>query len=199
MSNETLVAASERMAAGDDAATEAIIRAYEPYLRMVVRRQLTASSRVRARFDSHDVVQSVWAETLQKVREGRADWRFADEGRLRSFLVRLTRNRLVDFYRRHRVSLAREQPIGSAAAHRLAAPRGDRPSEQLQAEELWSRLLSACKPSHRELLQMKALGATLAEIAERTGFHEGSVRRILSDLSTRVAAEAPELLPTQAP
>lgn len=198
MSDNRLLAVSQRMAAGDSDAAEEIIRAYEPYLRMVVRRQMSASSRVRARFDSHDVVQSVWAETLQKVREGRAQWRFTDEGRLRSFLVRLTRNRLIDFYRRNRTSLARERSLAAHDADRLTSPRGDRPSEQVQARELWSRLLAACDPSHRELLRMKARGAALAEIAERTGLHEGSVRRILYELAARLADETPELLPSRA-
>ena len=37
------------------------------------------------------------------------------------------------------------------------------------------------------ILEMKKQGCSLAEIAEKTGFHESSVRRILYDLAARLA------------
>lgn len=187
MSDDRWSELSARMVGGDADAADEIVRAYEPYLRMVVRRQLSA--RLRTRVDSHDVVQSVWAETIAKVRSGRASWRFRDETRLRSFLTRLARNRLIDVYRRHRGSLAREQPLSPRDVGRLPAREGDRPSEVVAADELWSRLLEACPPAHRELLRLRSQGAPIAEVAARTGFHEGSVRRILYELADRFAPE----------
>ncbi|GAC1464581.1 MAG: hypothetical protein NVSMB9_03400 [Isosphaeraceae bacterium] len=174
---------------GHDEATAQFFRAYEPYLRMVVRRKLTP--RLRTRFDSHDVVQSVWAETLARLREGRADWCFKDEQGLKSFLVRITLNRFIDFYRRHRVSLEREEPFSPGMERRLASvsPRVDRPSEVAQADELWGQLMALCPPAHHELLRLKTLGLPIAEIAARTGYHESSVRRILYELAERLDAE----------
>src|SRR4051812_20780661 len=67
-----------------DAVEEAFL-AYESHLRKVVRRQIPQG--LRAKFDSVDVVQSVWASLLQGLREG--DLRFTDESHLRSFLNRL--------------------------------------------------------------------------------------------------------------
>ena len=50
---------------------------------------------------------------------------------------------------------------------------------------------SACwsnvRPAHREILILKRQGLPLAEIAARTGLHEGSIRRILYDLARRLA------------
>jgi RNA polymerase sigma-70 factor (ECF subfamily) len=46
-----------------------------------------------------------------------------------------------------------------------------------------------CPPAHRELLRLKRQGYALAEIASRTGLHEGSVRRILYELARRLAAQ----------
>jgi RNA polymerase sigma-70 factor (ECF subfamily) len=48
---------------------------------------------------------------------------------------------------------------------------------------LWKQ----CPPAHREILVLKRQGFLLAEIAARTGLHEGSIRRILYDLARRMA------------
>ena len=49
-------------------------------------------------------------------------------------------------------------------------------------------MLTLCPVSHRDLLLMRRQGCSLAEIAQRTGLHESSVRRILYDLARRLAA-----------
>jgi DNA-directed RNA polymerase specialized sigma24 family protein len=51
---------------------------------------------------------------------------------------------------------------------------------------LWKRMLEQCTPDHREILILKRQGLLLAEIAARTGLHEGSIRRILYDLAGRL-------------
>src|SRR3954451_6815865 len=86
---------------GDLEAAEQVFLAYEPYLRKVVRRQLPP--RLRAKFDSVDVVQSVWADVLHGFRE--ANWHFPDVDHLRAFLVKLTRNRFIDRVRQHHTAL----------------------------------------------------------------------------------------------
>ena len=48
--------------------------------------------------------------------------------------------------------------------------------------------MDLCPPAHREMLELKRQGIPLAEIAERTGLHESSVRRILYELAKRLAA-----------
>src|SRR5215218_9183260 len=109
MGDDRLARLCEKLNSGDFAAAEEVFRSYEPYLRMVVRRQLTP--RLRAKFDSVDVVQSVWANVLKGLRE--ACWDFADESHLRAFLVRSTLNRFISLYRENRGSLEREQPLSA--------------------------------------------------------------------------------------
>ena len=53
---------------------------------------------------------------------------------------------------------------------------------------MWATLMDLCPPAHRPILELKGQGVPLAEIAERTGLHESSVRRILYELAKRLAA-----------
>ena len=68
-----------------------------------------------------------------------------------------------------------------------------RPSEFVQAEDLWERMLALCPPGHHDLLRLKRQGLPLAEIAARTGLHEGSVRRVLRQLARQLAFTTPPL------
>jgi RNA polymerase sigma-70 factor (ECF subfamily) len=172
-----------KLTSGDDAAAGQVFRTYEPYLRMVVRRQL--SPPLRAKFDSMDIVQSVWVHMLRGFRE--AGWRFADASHLRAFLVQLTRHRFIDRLRRHHRTLEHEQRFTDGGAEHDLPGDDPLPDEVLQADELWEQLLDLCPPAHREVLRLKREGALTAEVAARTGLHEGSVRRILNTLARRLA------------
>ena len=185
----------EQLCGGDPEAAGQVFKAYEPYLRLLVRRQLPPP--LRAKFDSADVVQSVWADLIAGFRAGR--WRFADEAHLRAFLIRMTRNRFLDRYRQARTALDRERPLAAVASWHLPAAAQSRPSEDARAVEVWERLLALCPPAHQEVLRLRRLGMSRAEIAERTGLHEGSVRRILRGLARAVAFPGPAAPRTRKP
>src|SRR6516164_6025286 len=101
--DSTLDLLLDQLCRGDAAAAEKVFRVYEPYLRLVVRRQLSPG--LRAKFDSIDVVQSVWADVLDGFRA--AGWRFTDVNHLRAFLVKATRNRFIDRVRQHQKAVSR--------------------------------------------------------------------------------------------
>jgi RNA polymerase sigma-70 factor (ECF subfamily) len=185
MASDPLEALLEKLSSGDDKAAEEVFRAYEPYLRMVVRRMLPNT--LRQKFDSVDVVQSVWADVLTGFRE--AGWRFNDVAHLKAFLVRATKNRFIDRVRQNRMALEHQQPL--TADHLPGAPEAPSPEPEdlVAADELWEKMLALCAPNHRQILTLKRDGCSLAEIAEKTGFHESSVRRILYDLARRLADE----------
>jgi RNA polymerase sigma factor (sigma-70 family) len=182
LSGEPLDMLLEKLTSGDDAAAEHVFRSYEPYLRMVVRRHL--SPELRSKFDSIDVVQSVWVHLLRGFRE--ADRHFTDLNHLRAFLVQLTRHRLIDRLRHLRPALEREQPLEGTGLEYHLSESGPRPGDSLQADELWEQLLELCPPAHQEILRLKREGALTGEVAARTGLNEGSIRRILSTLSRRL-------------
>jgi RNA polymerase sigma factor (sigma-70 family) len=173
----------EKLMSGDAQAAERVFLAYEPYLRMVVRRHLSPA--LRTKFDSVDIVQSVWADLLRGFRE--ASWRFADAAHLRAFLARLTRHRFIDRMRQHRRAVEREQSLTLSDWEQTLPAKDAQPNDVAEAEELWQEMLELCPPEHRELLRLKRDGALTSEVAARAGLHEGSVRRILCDLSRRLA------------
>jgi len=183
MSGDHLDELIDRLSHGDSAAAERAFVAYEPYLRMAIRRQL--SGPLRAKFDSMDIVQSVWADLLSGFRD--AGWRFTNGSQLRAFLVKVARNRLIDRRRQYHRALEQERPLDETAPDGLPQAHQPRPSEIAQGNELWHQMLEKCAPAHRQILILKRQGMTLAEIAARTGLHEGSIRRILYDLAKRLA------------
>ncbi len=183
MSADPLDSLLEQLNRGDAEAAGRVFAACEPYLRLVIRRQLPP--RLRAKFDSIDIVQSVWADLFERFRS--AGWRFADADHLRAFLVKATRNRFIDRLRKVRVPVEREQPLYESDAGAGACARDPRPSELAQADDVWQQLLGMCPPGHREVLRLKRQGLRPDEIAARTGLHPSSVRRVLYDLARRLA------------
>ncbi len=50
-------------------------------------------------------------------------------------------------------------------------------------------MLRTCPSEHRQVLELKRQGKSLAEIAEQTKYHESSVRRILYDVARGFAVK----------
>ncbi len=174
-----------RLCDGDSDAAEQVYREYEPYLRTVVRRQLPIN--LRSKFDSFDVVQSLWVDLIDRFRKDQC--RFSDADHLRAFLIRATRNRFHDHCRRHRVEMEHEQLRGASGGSDAALANQPTPSQVVQSDDLWKQIVSTCPPEHRQLIELKRAGLSLAEIVARTGLHEGSVRRILRQLAHRLALQ----------
>ncbi len=172
-----------RLCTGDKAAAEQVFLAFEPYLRKAVRRQLPAP--FRAKFDSTDILQSVWADALRGFRD--AGWRFVDADHLRGFLFVATRNRMIDRVRQHSTALQREEPLDNGDRQGIASSTQPRPSELAQAADVWAQIQAQCAVEHRPILELKRQGFTLAEIAERVDLHPDSVRRILRTLARQLA------------
>ena len=183
MSEESLDRWIERLNDGDPAAVERVFVAYEPYLRIIVRRRLGRG--LRPKVDSGDIVQSVFVDFVEGVRDG--GWRFAGRAQLLAFLRRVAARRLADRCRKHRHSIGREQSLDETEAGDHPRSPLPRPSQEAQGREFWERVLLACPPAHRDIVRLRRDGLRLNEIAARTGLHEGSVRRILYDLARRLS------------
>jgi RNA polymerase sigma factor (sigma-70 family) len=178
----------DQLARGDAAAAEGLFAAYAPYLRALVRRQL--SDQLRAKFDSTDVVQSVWVQVIRRL--GREGWDVEDEARLRALLATIARRRLLTRARRHAADPGSDP---GSDPDELPEERIPRASEVAEANDLWDRMLELCPADHRAVLLLRREGLPLTEIAARTGLHEGSVRRILRRLARELALRAEPLAP----
>ena len=171
MSKDRLAQIGERLVAGDPSASEELFLALRALPTNGGESADDSAAPVPFRFGRRRPVGLGRHLASARRAGGRVGGRLRDEPGLRAFLVRLTLNRFIDFYRRHRPSMTREQRLSPDDESFLPAARGDRPSEVAQADDLWARLLSVCPPSHHDMIRMKTLGTSLAEIAERTGFH----------------------------
>jgi len=180
-----------RLQSGDDAATGELFQAFEPFLRGLVRRRL--STAVQTRFDSADIVQSAWASLLAGFREAR--WKLSDSAHLRAFLTRVVLCRLYDRANGASSQTGREEPL--TERERELPGSEPRPSEHARAGAVWQSLLDACPPEHRPILDLRRLGYSCEEISEQTGYHAGSVRRILRQLASRIAFDGTNGLPSQ--
>src|SRR5262249_29314922 len=117
-------------------------------------------------------------------------WRFVDADHLRGFLFVAARNRMIDRTRQHQKAVQREERLGDGDRQQFLPAQQPRPSEGAQAGGLWEQILAHCPSEHRPILELKRDGYSLAEIAERTGLHRDSVRRILRTLARQLAFES---------
>jgi RNA polymerase sigma-70 factor (ECF subfamily) len=172
----------QRFHGGEPAAVETLFELYTPYIRAIVRRQL--SHQLRTQFDSTDIIQSVWVQVVRQL--GRDGWRVQGEDQWRALLATITRRRLIDRYRKHyRAASNKDSSITSWES--LEEQHLDTPSQMIQADDLWEKMLRLCPSEYHPILQYRRQGLALSEIAEKIGLHEGSVRRILRRLARQIA------------
>lgn len=181
MTDDSTESLLDQLGRGEVEAAEALFSRYAPFLRAVVRGQL--SDPLRAKLDSADVVQSVWVQVVRQL--GRDGWEVHDEAHLRALLTTIARRRLVTRIRQFARLIGGNPQDGELDS--VADSRHPRPSEVVQADDLWTRMLDLCPPDHHQVLELRRAGVPLAEIAARTGLHEGSVRRIIRRLSRDLA------------
>lgn len=193
MNNSRIETLLVKLSSGDAIAAEQVFLAYEPYLRKIVSRRLPI--KLRTKFDSTDIVQSIWVDLLRDVRDG--GLHFTDANHLRAFLIRVTCNRFNDRFRRNRIAVEKERPFAGAEGENSALSRQPAPSEIVQAEDLWEQMLALCPPAHQNLLRLKRAGVPLPEIAARTGLHPGSIRRILRDPAKKIAFKQKSVVPSE--
>src|SRR4051812_38839739 len=125
MSDESLDHWIERLNNGETEAVEHVLVAYEPYLRIAVRRRI--GQKLRSKVDSVDIVQSVFANVIDGFRGG--NWRFAGRPQVYAFLRRLAWRRVADRYREQGSGLVREQSLDETAPRHLPRANSPRPSE----------------------------------------------------------------------
>jgi RNA polymerase sigma factor (sigma-70 family) len=171
---------------GNEAAAEAVFERYAQRLIQLARGRL--SSRMAARVDAEDVVQSAWRSFFVAAREGR----FAIEqgGDLWRLLVEVTLHKLYRQAARHqaqRRSVAREQ--AGSDVNRAIAPEPT-PEDAVAAAEELDGVMQQLSERGRAALALRLQGYEHQEIARQLGASERTVRRLLADARRIMAARA---------
>ncbi|MFO0949943.1 MAG: sigma-70 family RNA polymerase sigma factor [Isosphaeraceae bacterium] len=179
-----------RARGGDAAAFSDIVRRFEPELRVVVRARLPRD--LRPRFDSLDILQSLWKSVLRK--DGAELPRFENSRHLVGFLAGVARNKIYEQHRRRtqtqKYDLSREEQLvvrrGGRDQLREVPSPDPSPSETVQERDRLSQLLRGRSILERQVVNLRRSGLTYEEIAENLGLHEAAVRRIVDALRKRL-------------
>jgi RNA polymerase sigma factor (sigma-70 family) len=191
MTNNDLAALIERARSGD---AEAIgsLRRFEDDIRMMVRVRLPRP--LRSQFDSMDFVQEVW-HSFFRINQEDPD-RLSQIRDIRSFLAGVARNKVFEEHRRRSMTqkydLGREEPLyvrrGSRDIPRDVPANDPSPSQDAQARERLDQILEGGSPRDAEVIELRRQGLTFEEIAEQTGLHERTVRRVVDTIRRRMEA-----------
>jgi RNA polymerase sigma-70 factor (ECF subfamily) len=172
-----------RARAGDQAAWEALFRTCYPKVIRVVRRKLDQP--MRSLYDSTDFVSDVMKSLAANI--DRLD--FPSLGSLIAFLAQAAEQKVIDEYRRRHTlkrDITRERALAASDGTDIKPMTliSDDPtaSQVVQADEARERLLARQDELERMVIELRHMGYTNVEIAERTGWNIRKVQRFLKDL-----------------
>lgn len=189
MNEQDFVRLFAKAEAGDPEAIRDLEQ-FEADIRLMVRIRLPRA--LRTQFDSMDFVQDVWHSFLKVFNEDPA--RFSDSQFLRRYLAGMARNKVLEEHRRltqtRKYDMGREEPLYIRRGDReipreLVAPDPS-PVEDVQARERLAELTAGRPPQETEVIQLRLAGLTFEEIAQRTGMHERTVRRMIDAARERM-------------
>jgi len=192
--SESLVSAATQ---GDREAVVALLERYLPDLRAYVQRH--AGELVRARESSSDLAQSVCREALERLADGRFEYR--GEPAFREWLYRAAVMKLLKRHRHWRSDKrdpARELGTPEERSGESSVPRGvdavvmdgtpSREVMRLEELELFRRSFGALSERHQDVIRLHhAEGRSHAEIGAELGISEANSRMLLSRALGRLA------------
>lgn len=191
IANDGFNALTERLRAGDDAAAIRLVERYTNRLVALARSRLEPL--LCFQVDPEDVVQSVYKSFLKRLKAG--DCQFDNWDDLWSYLALLTVRKCWDrrhYHRATRRDVARDRPDAAAGDQSDvlgAISREPSPVEAAVLAELVERFLAGRKPRDREILTLHLQGFTIAEISQRGGHAQRTVRRTIASAKHRLRDE----------
>jgi len=174
-----------RASAGDESAIAEIIQRFEPEIRLIARRQLSAP--LRPYVDSMDLVQAVHEDLLVGLREGKFE--FASKGHLFALATLLVRRKSARLWRKHRrqqrQSGMRPAPDGLADVILSQQASEDHEFDVSTRDEI-QHVLDQLEPDERELIALRLEGYSTADVARQLGWNPDVTRVRLSRLRQRL-------------
>lgn len=182
----------QRAKAGCQDASRELYETYGRHVLRCVRHRLWR--RMRARFDSQDFSQQVWASYF--LGENLPDFQTPDE--LMGFLSAMAERKVILEHRRQHLqknNLRRDRPINehdTHVGHHPAAP-DPTPSTLAVYREQYERIIVNQAPEVREVAQLRLEGNTFAEIAGTLEIDERTARRFMRRLRRTTPPQPEEL------
>lgn len=158
----------------------ALVERYLPHVRAAVRRRL--SPRLRARFDSADFTQNVWASFFQMTLD-RLD--VTCEAALLGYLAKMAEVKVCEEARhqlRQKTDIRRDVSLGDVPEPSGRVPS---PSGTLVAADRWAALTADLSPRDQDMLRMLRDGHTYQTVADRFGMTAKTVQRLMDRLRDR--------------
>lgn len=189
--NDSFVNLMTRLRSGEDTAAREVFVRFASRLAGLARRHL--DTRMSAKVDPEDVVQSAYKSFFLRQREGTLDVGTWDG--LWGLLTMITLRKCADraaYFRAGKRDVTRETASGAAddsspAVADLLLDREPQPDEAAALAETVEALFRAIDdPDERAIVELSLQGHTATEISERLGRAERSVRRIREHVRKRL-------------
>lgn len=197
MNSRPVLELIQQFRAGHSEAGNALIRQFEPWLRVLAGAQL--DSRFRAKIDPSDIVQQTLAEAVRALPKFRGN----SEGEWLAWLRQILAHVLAHEVRRYagtqkrdiarEVSLDQELSVASQRLGDLLAASGSSISSHLDGpeRERWvAQILGRLPDDYRTVLILRHFeGLSHQEVAQRMGRNPGAVRMLWVRALTRLRSE----------
>lgn len=172
------------MAEGSEEAAWQLTELYSPHILRIVRSSLP--SVIRAKVDSQDFLQSIWATMLLEPEDL---VRFRDPGQFLRYLAGVAKNKVVDKYR-HFSTQKNDvyAEVRVAAMEYSDSPEGEgsllgqepTPSQVVIVRENWDRVVGSSSERDQEIIALRLKGMTYESIAELLSIDERTARRAVN-------------------
>ena len=178
----------QRVREGSDEAVISLLELCEEDIFRSIRRRLDRA--LRAKFDSEDFVQAVWATFFAHLS---VISKFKDRNSLIGYLVRVASNKVMEEFRRRLMtqkhnlnrecSLDAMNNIASESIH----SRELSPSDTVILKEQWDRSFVVLSPRDRRVIQLHANQTKAEEIAQELGVNKKTVYRVIRKFCEKLA------------
>jgi RNA polymerase sigma factor (sigma-70 family) len=178
-----------RVRLGDEEALAELLRQYEPEVRRAARYLL--GRLMRSGLDSVDLVQSVYVALLEGLRDKR--FYLSNAQQFLGLANKIVRGKVARHWRkaRHQFPLDAEAlETGAVGAGATAASGGETdPAAQVEYNDALEHLFAYLNEPEREVVELRLLGCSTAEVARRLGLDPDVLRVRLSRLRRRLREE----------
>jgi RNA polymerase sigma factor (sigma-70 family) len=174
---------------GNAVAQQRFVDEYGPHILRVVRGRL--NRKLRAKFDSMDFVQDVWASFFAHLPPPDT---WPDPDKLAHYLVRMASNKMGETYRQRfltdRYNLLREEIANPRQAETQCFDDNPTASQVIAAQDEWDHWLQELPDHYRQVLELRRAGHSYEEIASQTGMAAKTVCRVVQKLQSALQASS---------